>query len=566
MPISPEMRRLMAKWRTGSGWPKRADWIEIDGIRGWTAQRFEFRFPIMALTGENGVGKSTVLQCAAAIYQSPTDTKKDRYASEFFPDTAWDHIRDVVVTYAVREGTKKIEATIRKPGERWRGNPERPEREVEYIDLSRIQPVSARVGYTKLANAAWKETRATPFEKTRLSRFSEIMGRVYDLAKMAVTDADSRRLVPVLRVAGSPVPYSGFHQGAGETTIAELIQADLPQYGIVLIDEIETSLHPRAQRRLIRDLADRCRDREIQVVLTTHSPYVLDELPLEARAHILQTPSGTREIMYGVSPEFAMSKMDDIQHYECDVYVEDRRAEIMLIEILAAHRMEVVPRCQTIPYGASSVGQALGQMVSGGRFPRPSVVFLDGDEGAVVGCHNLPGDDTPERVVFEALRSTGWLGIAERTGRSHPLVVDACSAAMALTDHHEWVNHAAVRLVLGGDMLWQALCAQWAKDCLTPEAAVAVVQPIEDAITHVSAPSMRRTNVSAPPPPTEPHAPAPSAPLVSFVAPPAGTPASTSGSGLSSDAQGNLFAPPTEKPGRLVAASGPCPQDDPDRA
>ena len=37
------------------------------------------------------------------------------------------------------------------------------------------------------------------------------------------------------------------HQGAGETTVAELLQADLPRNGIVLIDEIESSLHPRAQ-------------------------------------------------------------------------------------------------------------------------------------------------------------------------------------------------------------------------------------------------------------------------------------------------------------------------------
>jgi len=77
--------------------------------------------------------------------------------------------------------------------------------------------------------------------------------------------------------------YSGFHQGAGETTVAELLEADLPQYSLVLIDEIESSLHPRAQRRLLRDLAERCRERQLQIILTTHSPYILEELPAEAR-------------------------------------------------------------------------------------------------------------------------------------------------------------------------------------------------------------------------------------------------------------------------------------------
>jgi hypothetical protein len=199
------------------------------------------------------------------------------------------------------------------------------------------------------------------------------MGRVYDLAKMALTNIYTDRTVPVLVQQGNR--YSGFHQGAGETSIAELLEADLPQYSIILIDEIESSLHPRAQRRLIRDLADRCRERELQVVITTHSPYILAELPPEARAYIMQV-GNTREIIYGVSPEFAMTKMDDIAQPECDLYVEDVRAQAMLTEILVAHSPELVERCQIIPYGAASVGQALGQMVVQSQIPASIASFF----------------------------------------------------------------------------------------------------------------------------------------------------------------------------------------------
>ena len=117
MPISNEVRRLGAKWQTGTGWPKRLDWIEISGLRGWTGQRFELKFPIMAVVGENGVGKSTVLQCAAAVYQSPPG-RRVWFASDFFPDTTWDEIKQAVVSYAVREGSNRFQSTIRKPGER----------------------------------------------------------------------------------------------------------------------------------------------------------------------------------------------------------------------------------------------------------------------------------------------------------------------------------------------------------------------------------------------------------------------------------------------------------------
>jgi energy-coupling factor transporter ATP-binding protein EcfA2 len=200
MPISNEVRRLKSKWLTNTGWPKRLDWIEISGLRGWTRQRFNCGFPIMAIVGENGSGKSTVLQCAASVYRPPGPlTPKGRFASDFFPDTAWEKIRTAEIGYAVREGNNPVVGSVRKPGERWRGNPERRERQVEYIDLSRIQPVSARVGYSKLAKAQHKETTWTEFDQYRLGRFSQIMGRPYDLAKMSLTDADARRPVPVFR-------------------------------------------------------------------------------------------------------------------------------------------------------------------------------------------------------------------------------------------------------------------------------------------------------------------------------------------------------------------------------
>jgi predicted ATPase len=482
MPLSNEMRRLRAKWVTNNGWPKRLDWIEIKGLRGWGGQRFSCSFPIMAVVGENGSGKSTLLQCAAAVYRPlGPPSQEGRFASDFFPDTPWEIVRNAEIRYAVREGNLPTTGRVRKPGERWRGNPERRERNVVYIDLSRIQPVPARVGYSKLAKAQHVETGATEFDQYRLGRLSQIMGRHYELAKMALTDADigGKRPVPVLAHEGAV--FSGFHQGAGETTIAELLAADLPRYSLVLIDEIESSLHPRSQRRLIRDLAERCRERELQIIMTTHSPYVLDELPLEGRAYILES-SGTKDIVYGASPDFAMTKMDDQPHYECDLYVEDERATVLVLEILAAHAPLLVQRCQTIAYGAGSVGKALGTMVAQKRFPRPSCVFLDGDMGESFGCIVLPGDDPPERVIFEGLRKLNWGEAATRTGRPFADFADACGRAMTLDDHHEWIGVAATRLVLSGDTLWQALCAEWAGKCLSPQDAAVITEPIEDAL------------------------------------------------------------------------------------
>src|SRR5262245_46703332 len=140
MSTSDELRRLRKKWSGGTGWPKRLEWVSIEGLRGWTGQRVEFLFPIVAVVGENGSGKSTLLQAAASVYRS-SDPKRTRVASEFFPDTYWDQLRGVTIRYGCLEGSKKNEYRLRKPTTRWLGNVERPIRDVQYIDLSRIQPV-----------------------------------------------------------------------------------------------------------------------------------------------------------------------------------------------------------------------------------------------------------------------------------------------------------------------------------------------------------------------------------------------------------------------------------------
>jgi len=503
MPDNREMRRLTAKWSTGAGWPKRLEWIRIDKIRGWNNERIDLRYPITAIVGENGVGKSTILQAIASIYKSKPPMKqgarkqprKAIFASDHFPDTTWETVAGTI-SYAVRQGPRTFpkEQSLRKL-KRWRGYKDRPDRQVIWIDLSRIQPVSARPGYYKLANPIYKEDSCVALDTESLERLGNITGKNYEVAKMAYLSVDKIRPVPVLQQA-SKQPYSGWHQGNGETVLAELMQLEIPQYSIVLIDEIESSLHPRLQRRLIHDLAKLALKKELQIVLTTHSPFILEELPPDARLQISDTPQGKRTL-YGVTAEFAMSSMDDVPQYECDLYVEDERAQRMVIEIIAerAANRESVLRCKTTTFGTASVGQALGIMKSQNRFHRPTFVFLDGEQEGSPGCIKLPGDEAPERVVFEALQSARWHSLHERIKRSFSDVADACLQAMFLPDHHDWIKFAADKLVVGADTLWQAMCSEWAAKSLDAKEAARITQPIEDALNQVL------IAFKAPPPP-----------------------------------------------------------------
>ena len=57
-------------------WPKFLEAIALDGIRGWTGQAINFRFPIVAIVGENGTGKSTVLKAAACGYENERESNR----------------------------------------------------------------------------------------------------------------------------------------------------------------------------------------------------------------------------------------------------------------------------------------------------------------------------------------------------------------------------------------------------------------------------------------------------------------------------------------------------------
>ena len=50
---------------------------------------------------------------------------------------------------------------------------------------------------------------------------------------------------------------------------------------VILLDDIEAGLHPLAQRQLMQTLKTFAEKHDRQIILTSHSPYIIDELPAE---------------------------------------------------------------------------------------------------------------------------------------------------------------------------------------------------------------------------------------------------------------------------------------------
>jgi len=69
--------------------------------------------------------------------------------------------------------------------------------------------------------------------------------------------------------------------GSGETAVILLVNKihNCDNETLVLLDEPETSLHPGAQIRLIRYIVEKIKTKRLQVVVSTHSPFFLKNMP-----------------------------------------------------------------------------------------------------------------------------------------------------------------------------------------------------------------------------------------------------------------------------------------------
>ena len=271
-------------------WKKFIRSITISNIHGWNGQRIDFNFPVCAIVGENGIGKSTFLKAAACAYNNMTG--QTFYPSKMYVKTQWDNnsIDGAYIEYVVQEGDRTRSTHWKKTND-WGYTPKtnKPQRSVFFLDVSRTLPLDATAGYAKIAKQSVSENQGNvALNEESLRGISYVLGRSYAAARFTSTDINPKKEVGILTNTFGEV--SQFHQGAGEDATLDLFKLlqMIPNYSLLIIDEVEASLHPAAQRRLVQYLLKVARTKKLQIILSTHSSNVLDEIPLEGRIMLLQ--------------------------------------------------------------------------------------------------------------------------------------------------------------------------------------------------------------------------------------------------------------------------------------
>ena len=404
--------------------------------------RIDFPFPLTALVGANGIGKSSLLH---ALWGMPLgySTHKFWFSTELDPIATQKRSPQRYFYGHWNESFKGIvetrKARIGKKPDYWEpyrlskadGMHPLPEADYEGKDKDRWNPVKRQVIYINLKSTYGSFDRffyfedfeknddlrqAMKLEAKRLKRIKEserqsyklggkeriflnrglsdkelqavcnILGRSYDSARLikhSLYPGGRGKDISVVFRRGAE--YSEAFAGSGEIAAVKVVVDVLgaEAYSLILLDEPETSLHPGAQRSLLRFLLEQIKLKKHQIVLSTHSPEFLSGLPDDAIKVFEDNGKLQARVLPKSSSAAALIRLGKIPENRVRILVEDRLGELLVAHAVKgldpgdASRLEI----KISPGGGDHMLTYLGPAFMEAQ--QPVFLLLDGDKQKV---------------------------------------------------------------------------------------------------------------------------------------------------------------------------------------
>lgn len=469
--LSKDEQRLLDLWQNPPKQVTRPTLRAIEvfgtpGLRGIESIYVPFRYPITAICGANGAGKSTILALAALAHHSPPNwkvhwgsTQPQRAAEggrtfyrfpDFFVQGDGDSSADgVAITWRFHFKEQEIthSATKTKRGG-WGRYEARPEREVDFLPLGRIVPAHEMTGVRTNFVQPSSALSRTPLGADALKALGYILGREYTEAEFQSSKRWS------FQQCRTTVPYSAFNMGGGESCVIALLYLlqRMPRGGLLIVEEIDAALHSQAQVRLAEVLIQHCLKKQIQVICSTHSEVFIDALPRVARLLVKRTGEG--HVVYeSPSTRFAVYEMMGSVQPELAIYCEDSAASVLIEEALPQNlrsRVKILDVGSWVTVVRQGVSHLRGQM------PAQVLCVLDGDVSETdilqaiksecsprADCDLptliLPGDSLPpEKWVLQQLEHEPYItDFATRFSCSTADAKAHVTSLRAQLDHHD---------------------------------------------------------------------------------------------------------------------------------
>ncbi|MCY1215327.1 AAA domain, putative AbiEii toxin, Type IV TA system [compost metagenome] len=379
---------------------------QIHAVRG-ISSNFEFLWPVTAIAGTNGSGKTTILQLCSAAYVKPgggRNYKIGEWVRNALKDETPAFGAESSVGFSFWNDAPGFSIPYRKDRTRWdyprRNNPERL---VQFFGISTFAPRIERKDRLHVFRSQIEVTHSAPFDNQLLSSISKVLGVSYDSGKMQTVGLEKGGWTDDLPlIQRGECGYAEPHMGAGEQKVIRLMRAleALPQKSLVLLEEPEITLHPDAQRGLAWYLMNLARRKGHQIILTTHSTELFEALPEEARALIVRRKTGV-DIISRAPYIAAARELSGVAKTNKDlILVEDAVAKGFLSDILVRHDKVLFKNTCIVPVGNThDVYQLVQKFRDEGM---RAIGVRDPDIGGAPAnkVFSLPGDLAPEELLI----------------------------------------------------------------------------------------------------------------------------------------------------------------------
>lgn len=381
--------------------------LEIHGFRGIDGLTFKVEFPVTAISGTNGSGKSTIGQIAVCGYRKPiTDNiYRRRYVKDFFPQSdsldpnPFTQTARIIYKYATNTRTLQ-QLTIARKNVEWSGYKRQPERHCFYVGFAAYIPKIERRGLSIYNSKTLQLTERREITPDIKLKVAQILNSDYDeIWFQGITSKGKSNEIGMVSRYG--YSYSENNMGFGEGRLLYIVDLmeNEPDNSLFILEEPETSLHGDAQYKFIKYLMDVSNRKGHQIILSTHSATMLEALPPEGRKFLTRDRNGVK-ILDRISAYRAKSILANGHIKALTICVEDIFAQTLLTELIRTFRPGILKNLQIAPVGdKEAVGKMIGRLRELGI---RSIAVRDADVGEnnQEKLYCFPGTLPPEKEVF----------------------------------------------------------------------------------------------------------------------------------------------------------------------
>lgn len=430
--------------------------MTVKSFRNMKDINFEFGERITVISGKNGTAKSTILGLVAQIFNFEKDVIKDKplsfktlndktfksqFSEHFRLSDKFDKPGEMDVRYNVYDAYFQREINNltlgmtstqdRKHRTVVRGNLPTPyssntsrnvTHPVIYLSLKRLLPIPEREN-EKVSNIAYLQNNLEEFT----SCSNEIIGKI-----KATNITSTKGLIDSSVVHGDNYDHQSV--STGEDNVGQIVQAlfsfkklkeEYEDYhgGILIIDEVDAGLFPYAQSKIIDTLTHFSKLYDIQIILSTHSPIIIEK--------VYDKSINNRKYFTNIFLSAAFGKLEVKENYDwssiyndlmiqthevseglslpkVNIYFEDSEASDFFTRLVNTRKIKnVTNNLDNVSMGCTNYINLINQNVP--EFQSKSIIALDADVSIKKEDYPniilLPSSQPPDRLLFRFLLS-----------------------------------------------------------------------------------------------------------------------------------------------------------------